>query len=578
MKKLVPYFILLTILLIALYWQGLSAPYFSVDDRALIEIPQITTGLNWTSVKTIFTPNTHIDYYPLRDLSYIIDKTLWPNSLFVARIHQLIYFSISATVLLLIALELGISFFWASSISFLWAIHPYHAESILWLSGRKDVMALCFALLSSFFFIKELKTSRGVFLGTTFFIASLFCKASFILLPFIPLSAFIFKIDLLKKRKILVISLLCAFIACLYSLGQTWFYSSINPMQKIISMHERVISSLVAFGRMIWGWFNPYANIVDIENLPPWSQYHLHLLPFTLCVLILIGVGTYLIIKHKKKNFLLLPTSFILLYLPISGLIFPHQNFYSTRYFEPASLILWISLMLLLNQKKQEKWHSIFIAALIIFFSFLSFKESSTWASSLAVRKKAFQEVPESLALKAQYFEELINATRSKEENDKYYVEKNTLANELEEACSQKELNELNECKTFYYTAYYVNRYNGRFPEAQKYLKLYQKALSPLTPLPFSLFRLEIEQKLSDDTINDNDILSWEQQRPTPVNPEFRLIDITFECLKGHPQSAQKLYSDYMAKNLLNEKERDQFSNETLSPSITQKLSSCIKN
>lgn len=577
MKKVIPFYVLLTALLIAVYWQGLGAPYFSIDDRTLIEIPQISSGLQWTTFKTILTPGTHIDYYPIRDFSYLVDQTFWPHSLWGARVHQLLYFSLGATVLLLIALELGISFFWSSGLSFLWALHPYHAESILWLSGRKDVMALSFALLSTYFFIKTLKINRGAFLSLLFFCLSLCCKASFILLPFIPLAAVILKFDLFKKKKIVFLSLSSALIACLYSLGQTWFYSTLNPMHKIIPMLERLLSSLVALGRMLWGWFNPYANIVDIENLPPWYQYHLALLPLVFCFLTIVGMGVYWILKQKKYIYLLLPISFLLLYLPISGLVFPHQNFYSPRYFEPASIVFWLTLMLSFNHFKLKKIYIIPFVICALIFSFLSFKEGITWSSPLNVRKKAFQEVPESLSLKSQYFEELIYATKSQVENDKHYQEKNSLASALDEACAQKSLEELIECKTFYETAYYVHRYNGRLPEAEKYLKLYAKSLSTLKPAPLSVLRLRVEQKLLERKINEIDLKLWQSQVPALLNPQYRLLDITLQCLRGDKIKARRDYQKYKSKKLLTAEELKLFTDETLPSELTKELHTCIE-
>lgn len=577
MKKIVPFYVLLTALLIAVYWQGLGASYFSIDDRTLIEIPQIASGLQWTTFKTILTPGTHIDYYPLRDLSYLIDKTFWAHSLWGARVHQLLYFSLGATVLLLIALELGISFFWASALSFLWALHPYHAESILWLSGRKDVMALSFALLATYFFIKMLKTNRGAFLSFLFFCLSLFCKASFILLPFIPLAAVILKFDLFKKKKIVLLSLSSALIACLYSLGQTWFYSTLNPMHKIIPIPERLLSSLVALGRMLWGWFNPYANIVDIENLPPWYLNQLAFLPIVLCLLIIISLGVYWTVKQKKNLYLLLPISFLLLYLPISGLVFPHQNFYSPRYFEPASIVLWLTLMLSFNHLKLKKMYAPLVILPLLLFSFFSFKEGTIWASPLEVRKKASQEIPESLSLRAQYFEELIYATKSQVENDKHYKEKNSLASALEEACAQKSAEELIECKTFYETAYYVHRYNGRIPEAKKYLKLYAKSLSTLNPTPLSVLRLEVEQKLLEGKINEVDLKLWQSQVPALLNPQYRLLDITLQCLKGDKTKARLDYQEYKSKKLLTPEELKLFTDDTLSSELSKELHTCIE-
>lgn len=161
-----------------MYLPSLPASYFSIDDESLIEIPQLKVPVTLQTISTLFTVGTHIDYYPIRDFSYLVDRILWPTSTTAARLHQLLLFQISSLLIFLIGLELGLTFGVALLISTFWAIHPYHAEMMMWLSARKDVLAICLGLMSTYFFIIALKKDRISFylLCLFFFLASLLSK------------------------------------------------------------------------------------------------------------------------------------------------------------------------------------------------------------------------------------------------------------------------------------------------------------------------------------------------------------------------------------------------------------------
>src|SRR4051812_36875260 len=65
---------------------------FPLDDAALLQVPQIFTGLSWASLSTIFTPGNQVDFYPLRDLSYAVDATLFGQDYRFFHAHQILLF------------------------------------------------------------------------------------------------------------------------------------------------------------------------------------------------------------------------------------------------------------------------------------------------------------------------------------------------------------------------------------------------------------------------------------------------------------------------------------------------------
>src|SRR4051812_21513949 len=84
--------------LIIAYLPALSAPLFSTDDQSLLMIPQFQPPITFETIRTLFKVGAHIDYYPIRDLSYLIDKVMWPKSWAAARLHQILLFWLTSVV------------------------------------------------------------------------------------------------------------------------------------------------------------------------------------------------------------------------------------------------------------------------------------------------------------------------------------------------------------------------------------------------------------------------------------------------------------------------------------------------
>ena len=58
--------------LLLIYAPGIPEPFFIIDDQLLIQAPQIQ-HFSLAALKSIFTLGNNVDFYPLRDLSYVLD-------------------------------------------------------------------------------------------------------------------------------------------------------------------------------------------------------------------------------------------------------------------------------------------------------------------------------------------------------------------------------------------------------------------------------------------------------------------------------------------------------------------------
>jgi protein O-mannosyl-transferase len=185
----------LVIVALAPYLHTLGYGFVDFDDWATIVDLQLIRKLTWETLPSFFKPDIYAalyEYMPLKNLSYAVDYALLGPSGPAFRPQQ--YFWYASSVLALFAwlrrllgrlaeldrlrLTPSSAEWVAFGVSVLFALHPAHVESVVWLSGRKDVLAGAFLLAALGFglaFTLRLDSEAKAKLSLS--IASLICLA-----------------------------------------------------------------------------------------------------------------------------------------------------------------------------------------------------------------------------------------------------------------------------------------------------------------------------------------------------------------------------------------------------------------
>jgi hypothetical protein len=117
------------------------------DDRFVTDNPRVA-GLSTENLAWAFGSVRFESYQPLHMVSYMVDGALWPGWAPGYRLHSLALYLAAAALLLLLLVRLGLEPVPAALGTLLFALAPHHAESVAWIAGRKDVLALFLALLA----------------------------------------------------------------------------------------------------------------------------------------------------------------------------------------------------------------------------------------------------------------------------------------------------------------------------------------------------------------------------------------------------------------------------------------------
>jgi len=91
-------------------------------------------------------PQASPQYYPVTMTSFWIEWQLWGDSPTGYRVVNVLLHAVNAILIGLILLRLGVP--GALLAGALFAVHPVHVESVAWITERKNVLSLCFFLLS----------------------------------------------------------------------------------------------------------------------------------------------------------------------------------------------------------------------------------------------------------------------------------------------------------------------------------------------------------------------------------------------------------------------------------------------
>jgi len=143
---------------VAAYLQALNYQFIADDKNYLIENTKLA-ALHLTELWRLFTEpyNDLSEFLPLRELSYWCDIKLFGLNPSAFRVHNILLYLLCLP--LVYGTTLGIwryfrpadaaSAPWAAAaVTALFALHPSHAEAVVWISGRKDVLSGMFSLLA----------------------------------------------------------------------------------------------------------------------------------------------------------------------------------------------------------------------------------------------------------------------------------------------------------------------------------------------------------------------------------------------------------------------------------------------
>jgi tetratricopeptide (TPR) repeat protein len=174
---------LLVVIVLGIYYPTIFAPFNTVDD-----VKMVTGLLNKESLRLreVFFPGGQGYYYrPLLYLSFWLDTFLWGQEASFWHLVNILIHAANAVLVFFVTHAVSKKKDISSNVvpslaALLFAVHPINTEAVNWVSGRSDLLACLFLLLSilSLFLALETGRHRYRFGALTAFLTACLCKDS----------------------------------------------------------------------------------------------------------------------------------------------------------------------------------------------------------------------------------------------------------------------------------------------------------------------------------------------------------------------------------------------------------------
>ncbi|HEV8241116.1 MAG TPA: tetratricopeptide repeat protein [Thermoanaerobaculia bacterium] len=161
------------------------------DPQTVPRYAAVMRGLTWDGVRLAFGDQFFGHYVPLTVLSLMLDWQLWGRVAYGHHLTSVLLHGINAALVFLLwrratCVGLGVAQTWrAAAVALLVAVHPLRVEPVLWLTGRKDLLAGAGGLLALWLYVRwrEAPSRRRWLAVTLAFAAALLGKATALVVP-----------------------------------------------------------------------------------------------------------------------------------------------------------------------------------------------------------------------------------------------------------------------------------------------------------------------------------------------------------------------------------------------------------
>lgn len=330
------------ILLFLVYLPSLGSGFIVWDDAWLVAQNGLLARAGFGDVWTIITDFSYsarislgAEYLPLRDLSHVLESALYGLAPQLLRVDNLLLY-VGSILLLREALLSTLGRKWTTELCVLiFALHPSHVESVAWIAGRKDVLAMAFVCGMLWAWCREDGRLRGW--ATAFYAAAMLSKSMSV-----AAIALVVVFDLVADRRIKWRDLALLALPALVIMPIHWKVGSLVHMVSAPAGGTRWTAA-ATMGPVWWRYigctFDPTAlSIVhDVPVRTTWNAAGIAAW-LTIVVAGLWSVRTWW--HDDEPAWLAAWLTFFVPLLPVSQVFVPLQNRMADRY-------LWLSVLAL---------------------------------------------------------------------------------------------------------------------------------------------------------------------------------------------------------------------------------------
>ncbi|MBM3283926.1 tetratricopeptide repeat protein [Candidatus Gottesmanbacteria bacterium] len=350
-------------------------------------------------------------YRPILLLSFAIDHLLWGNNPLGYHLTSIFLHAANSILVFLLVNCLFHNSLLAVVSAVFFIIHPVQTEAVAYASGRTDLLAFLFTLISLLLSLSFLYTSRYQLLkyisAIFFFILALLTKESAVIFPLLLLLVYKTGVDRIRKTvfkltKIIIPIFLIDLVYIILRLTILNFYNILNFYQTNNIYSQHISVRLFTFAKVFFAYLGIFLfpkDLIfarDISYITSFQNVWVILFIFVVS-----GFLAFSIIAWRKNRlFLFSLVWFLTTLLPVSGIV-PINNIIAEHYlyFPSVAVFLIFScfIVFLWHRYKSLKFRTFFLLLLVFVSTVLVTRtmiRNLDWKSPLTFYSKSLAQSP----------------------------------------------------------------------------------------------------------------------------------------------------------------------------------------
>ncbi len=367
--------------------------------------------ISWSNLYCIFSEIYHYNWHPLTSLSYAIEYKYFADNPKIYHLNNLVLHSINSVLIYFLAKRIysfnsvltGLNIVGAITASVLFAIHPQHVESVVWIAERKGLLCTLFFLCSILCYLQYMTkgySKKYYILAIISFLLSLLSKPMAVTLPVVLVLIDIYplgRLDLSLSIKNIFVHLgkllyekkyffICSIVIMIITVYAQVTDGSVVPLEQV-NLNIRFHNAIFSFFMYLEKWIIPI-------NLSPFYTHPLFILdgeiiPITLLLLLFISVIALLLYNLMKRRTvgMVVVLMIIATLLPVIGIIQVGSQAAADRYtYLPLIPLFIIAGYIFTHLYSHSKFVSVICGCILILFLIrITVNQVKIWQSDLSL-------------------------------------------------------------------------------------------------------------------------------------------------------------------------------------------------
>ncbi|MFA7404058.1 MAG: hypothetical protein WC007_08690 [Pelobacteraceae bacterium] len=375
----------------ALYGKALGHDFLdNWDDDLYVTGNKDILGFTLEHIKNAFTRNYFGNYAPMHIISYMLDYSLWGLNATAFKLTNILLHALNVVLYYVILVRITGRRQLSLAAAAIFLCHPVQVESVVWISQRKNVLAMFFFLISFMMYLnwKQYRTRLYYVISLAAFVLALLTKSVVVILPLILICYDLcfeernsFWEQVRNKLPYVVLAVACAVVAFYtQETGGRTPYLGGSPyvmMLNMLPVFSNYLILLFAPFQLNIIYNAPVKTVVDAEIL----------LPALLFVILMLSL-IYLFRRHRGLFFW--GFLFLVGLLPVSNII-PIVTLMNDRYlyFPMLGFAAFIAHLPFIDQdtfsKRRIAALRMLFAVALVALSVVTWKRIDVWQDSLTL-------------------------------------------------------------------------------------------------------------------------------------------------------------------------------------------------